>query len=134
MWFWIVVLCGWLVVEWILRRQAERKNDERFARLVTALNRYEAELKKLTARVQTLETRPAVPVEPWAATSPVEVPAPARAFAKPAPIAPVPPPPPVSIPPMAPPPPSAVKPPASVVVPASPATPAHAAPPHEPPK
>ena len=49
MWFWILVLFGWLVVEWTLRRQAERKNDERFARLVAALNRYEAELKKLNS-------------------------------------------------------------------------------------
>jgi hypothetical protein len=32
MWFWIVVLFGWLVIEWIRRSQAERKNDERFAR------------------------------------------------------------------------------------------------------
>ena len=130
MWFWILVLFGWLVVEWSLRRQAERKNDERFARLVTALNRYEAELKKLTARVQTLETHPMAHVEAPAATSAVEAPAP-----KPVAVTPVAVPPPALIPPAAVPPPSAAKPPAPVVPPPSvappPITPAHTAPPHE---
>ena len=75
MWFWILVLFGWLVVEWTLRRQAERKNDERFARLVAALNRYEAELKKLTARVQTLEAHPLPRVPEARATSSAAEPA-----------------------------------------------------------
>ena len=134
MWFWILVLFGWLVVEWTLRRQAERKNDERFARLVAALNRYEAELKKLTARVQTLEAHPFAVPEARATSSAAETPAPAPAPAKPAPIAPVPAPPPVSIPPMAPLPPGAIKPPVPVAIPSSPTTPAHTAPPHEAPK
>lgn len=140
MWFWIVVLFGWLVLEWLQRHQAERKNDERFARLVGALNRYEGELKKLAARVQTLESRLVGPIEAPASSSAAEAPAPAAAPAKPAPIAPVPIPPAVAIPPLAaPPPPSATKPPAPVVIPPPSVPPpaiasAHAAPPHEPPK
>jgi hypothetical protein len=111
MWFWIVVLFGWLLVEWIRRRQAERKDDERFARLVGALNGAEAELKKLTARVQTLEAHPAAPADSAATSSAVESPKPP--VAKPVPAAPAP------APPVVPPEPSATKPIAPVVAPPS---------------
>ena len=111
MWFWIVVLFGWLFVEWIRRRQAERKDDERFARLVGALNGAEAELKKLTARVQTLEAHPAAPADSAATSSVVESPKPP--VAKPVPAAPAP------APPVVPPEPSATKPIAPVVAPPS---------------
>ena len=101
MWFWIVVLFGWLFVEWLQRRQAERANDERFSRLVGALNRYEAEIKKLAARVQALETRPSASVEgapavhaaePEIAKPAASTPAPPAVPARPAapPTAPVP--------------------------------------------
>ena len=123
MWFWIVVLFGWLIAEWIVRRQGERKNDERFARLVTALNRYEGELKKLTARIQTLESHPVASAEAPAASSAVEAPAPAPAKPAPAPAA-------ASIPPAVVPAPSAIKPPAPVAVPPSSATPPPITPPH----
>jgi uncharacterized membrane protein len=125
MWFWIVVLFGLLFVEWIGRRQAERRDDERFARLVGALNRYEGELKKLTARVQMLETHPAVPAESVASVSAVESPAPPAA--KPVAVAPGTPPP-LQVPPaISPPVPSAIKPTTPVSVP----PPAR---PHQPPK
>ncbi len=60
--FWIFVLAVWLVAEWLMRRSYQRRNDERFANIVDALNRVErdfGELKKLVARLADSERRPA---------------------------------------------------------------------------
>jgi uncharacterized membrane protein len=60
--FWIFVLAVWLVAEWLMRRSYQRRNDERFANIVDALNRGErdfGELKKLVARVADSEKRSA---------------------------------------------------------------------------
>lgn len=56
--FWIFLLAVWIFAEWMMRRSDRRKNDQRFSNLINALNIAEKdfqELKRLTARVATLE-------------------------------------------------------------------------------
>jgi hypothetical protein len=78
--FWIVILTLWAFYRWVASRIRRQKEDERFARVVEALNRLEPRLKdinKLESRVKELEQRLASPMppapaqaEPHAATPP----------------------------------------------------------------
>src|SRR6266852_2100275 len=63
--YWIVVLAVWLFYEWRKRRSYQRKNDERFALVISNLDRIDRridELKELPVRVAQLEKRPAEPL------------------------------------------------------------------------
>jgi uncharacterized membrane protein len=58
--FWVVILTFWAFYRWIASRIQRQKDDERFARVVEALNRLEPRLKdigKLESRFQELEQR-----------------------------------------------------------------------------
>jgi uncharacterized membrane protein len=113
--FWILILFVWAFYGWVQSRIRRQKDDERFARVVEALNKLEPRLKdlhKLESRVHELETRlatsaPAEPAQqaiasapPAAAPKPVEPPAPTKLPPSleipkpPAPAPPTPPPPP----------------------------------------
>jgi uncharacterized membrane protein len=119
--FWIAILTLWAFYRWVASRIRRQKEDERFARVVEALNRLEPRLKdisKLESRVKELEQRVASPMPPGPAeTEPVAA-APSPAARKP-----------VEPPPVVPPAPEIQKPVAPVVPP--PAAPA--VPPHTPP-
>ena len=87
--FWILILTVWAFYRWVQSRIHRKKDDERFARVVEALNKLEPRLKdlhKLETRVHELETRlatttppapvqqPAAPVPPPVEPKPVETP------------------------------------------------------------
>jgi Predicted membrane protein (DUF2339) len=58
--FWILILTVWAFYRWVQSRIHRQKDDERFARVVEALNRLEPRLKdlhNLEARVHELENR-----------------------------------------------------------------------------
>ena len=91
--FWMFLLAVWIFAEWMFRRRDRQRSDERFANVISTLNRTEAdfkELKKLTARVAELEKQLAAhPTEkaPVAAVPPPAA-APAAAVHPPRPEAP----------------------------------------------
>ena len=63
--FWIAILTLWAFYRWVASRIRRQKEDERFARVVEALNRLEPRLKdisKLESRVKELEQRVASPL------------------------------------------------------------------------
>jgi uncharacterized membrane protein len=145
--FWVLILTVWVFYRWVQSRIRRQKEDERFARVIEALNKLEPRLKdlaKLETRVHELEHRlaaslpasqPPAPVSPAAKAveplAPEAIP-PAIEIAKPV----VPPPVPVAAEPRAPkisvsstPPPSA--PPKPVVTPPA-ATAPHPPAPHPP--
>jgi hypothetical protein len=87
--FWILILTVWAFYRWVGSRIHRQKDDERFARVVEALNKLEPRLKdlhKLETRVNELETRlrttappaptqqPAAPAPPPADPKPIEPP------------------------------------------------------------
>ncbi|HET7105708.1 MAG TPA: DUF2339 domain-containing protein [Candidatus Acidoferrum sp.] len=91
--FWILILTAWAFYRWVQSRIHRQKDDERFVRVVEALNKLEPRLKdlqKLETRVRELENRlasptPPVPPQQPAATAtpsaeprPVEPPAPLK--------------------------------------------------------
>jgi len=114
--FWILILSAWAFYRWVQSRTWRRKDDERFARVVEALNKLEPRLQdlhKLETRVHELETRLATSALPAALQQPV-APPPASPEPKPAePPAPVTLPPSLEIP----------KPPAATIPPAPPSHP-----------
>src|SRR5258705_13005064 len=58
--FWILILTAWAFYGWVQSRIRRQKDDERFARVVEALNKLEPRLKdlhKLETRVHELESR-----------------------------------------------------------------------------
>jgi uncharacterized membrane protein len=72
--FWILILSVWAFYRWVQSRTWRRKDDERFARVVEALNKLEPRLKdlhKLETRVHELETRLATSAPPATAQQPV---------------------------------------------------------------
>src|SRR5271166_3417381 len=82
--FWVLILTLWAFYRWVHSRIRRQKEDERFARVVEALNKLEPRLKditKLETRVHELEHRLAT-----AATPPI----PAQQPVAPAPSAPEP--------------------------------------------
>jgi hypothetical protein len=137
--FWVLILTLWAFYRWVQSRLRRQKDDERFARVIDALNKFERRLKdlaKLETRVHQLEQQllssspapaptqpPAIPAPPSSTTKPVEPPAPVTippSVEIPKPVAPPPPaaqpihPPPLKIPVPPPPPPGpVVTPPAS---------------------
>jgi len=76
--FWILILSVWAFYRWVQSRTWRRKDDERFARVIEALNKLEPRLKdlhKLETRVHELETRlatsvPSAPVQQTVAPAP----------------------------------------------------------------
>ena len=65
--FWVVILTLWAFYRWVASRIRRQKEDERFARVVEALNHLEPRLKdinKLESRVKELEQRLASPKPP----------------------------------------------------------------------
>jgi uncharacterized membrane protein len=76
--FWILILTVWAFYRWVQSRIHRQKDDERFARVVEALNKLEPRLKdlhKLETRVHELEIRlatttPPAPVQQPAAPAP----------------------------------------------------------------
>jgi len=77
--FWILILTVWAFYRWVQSRIQRQKDDERFARVVEALNKLEPRLKdlhKFETRVHELETRlatsapPGRPQEPLAPAPP----------------------------------------------------------------
>jgi hypothetical protein len=128
--FWVLILTLWSFYRWVQSRIRRQKDDERFARVIDALNKFEPRLKdlaKLESRVHQLEQQPAsaspapastlqpaVPTPPSSTAKPVEPPAPptvSPSVETPKPIAPPPaaaqpvhsPPPKTPVPPPAPP-------------------------------
>lgn len=111
--FWVLILTVWAFYRWVQSRIRRQKEDERFARVIEALNKLEPRLKDLTkleTRVHELEHRlaaslpasqPPAPVSPAAKAveplAPVAIP-PAIEIAKPV----VPPPVPVAVEPVEP--------------------------------
>jgi len=116
--FWILILTVWAFYRWVESRIHRQKDDERFARVVEALNKLEPRLKdlhKLETRVHELETRflttaPPAPIQQAAAPAPPpadsktiepphslklppteEIPKPPKPVAPPTPPAPLPP-------------------------------------------
>src|ERR1700676_1361768 len=130
--FWILILSAWAFYRWVQSRTWRRKDDERFARVVEALNKLEPRLQdlhKLETRVHELETRLATSALPAALQQPV-APPPASPEPKPAE-----PPAPVTLPPSLeiPKPPAATIPPAPPSHPIEPPTPKPVTPPPAPP-
>jgi uncharacterized membrane protein len=142
--FWVLILTVWAFYRWVQSRIHRQKDDERFTRVVEALNKLEPRIKdlhKLENRVHELENRLATstppapaqqsvqPVPPAAEPKPVQPSAPAKLppsleIPKPlAPIAPPPTPPPHPIEPPTPKPP-VTPPPATLPVPTAPHPPA----------
>src|SRR6266478_758439 len=77
--FWILILIVWAFYGWVQSRIRRRKDDERFARVVEALNKLEPRLKdlhKLETRVHELESRLATAAPPTPAKQPVTPPTP----------------------------------------------------------
>jgi uncharacterized membrane protein len=77
--FWILILTAWAFYGWVQSRIRRQKDDERFARVVEALNKLEPRLKdlhKLETRVHELESRLATAAPPTPAKQPVTPPAP----------------------------------------------------------
>jgi hypothetical protein len=77
--FWVLILTLWAFYRWVHSRIRRQKEDERFARVVEALNRFEPRLKdlhKLESRVKELEHQLATSVPP-AASQPSAAPTPA---------------------------------------------------------
>jgi len=77
--FWILILTAWAFYGWVQSRIRRQKDDERFARVVEALNKLEPRLKdlhKLETRVHELESRLATAAPPTTAKQPVTPPPP----------------------------------------------------------
>src|SRR5467141_1264753 len=77
--FWILILTAWAFYGWVQSRIRRQKDDERFARVVEALNKLEPRLKdlhKLETRVHELESRLATAAPPTPARQPVAPPPP----------------------------------------------------------
>jgi uncharacterized membrane protein len=77
--FWILILTAWAFYGWVQSRIRRQKDDERFARVVEALNKLEPRLKdlhKLETRVHELESRLATAAPPTPAQQPVTPPPP----------------------------------------------------------
>src|SRR5271170_658777 len=112
--FWVLILTIWAFYRWVQSRIRRQKDDERFARVIEALNKLEPrqkDLAKLETRVQELEQRLAlsfsppsppaarqtdVPVPPSPAPKPIEPGKPVAvppSLENPKPLAPVVPPP-----------------------------------------
>jgi len=86
--FWVLILTVWAFYRWVQSRIRRQKDDERFARVVEALNKLEPRLKdlhKLETRVHELENRLATSVPPASAQQPA---APAPTAAEPKPVEP----------------------------------------------
>jgi len=95
--FWVLILTLWALYRWVHSRIQRGKEDERFARVIEALNRFESrlgDLKKLETRVAELEQR--------LASSAPQFPAAEKPLITPAPTAPPPAPKPVEFPPAVP--------------------------------
>jgi uncharacterized membrane protein len=91
--FWVVVLTVWVFFRWLQSRLQRKKDDERFARVIEALNKVDAsqkQFKTLEARIQELERRlasapaaaapepPVTAVPETPAEKPVEKPVPTK--------------------------------------------------------
>ncbi len=77
--FWILILTAWAFYGWVQSRIRRQKDDERFARVVEALNKLEPRLKdlhKLETRVHELESRLTTAAPPTPAKQPVTPPPP----------------------------------------------------------
>lgn len=85
---WVFILTLWAFARWIQMRVWKRKDDERFERVIDALNRGEKKIETLERRIRELEMReiaiPAKTQEPVPAPAaaippkPVELPSPVR--------------------------------------------------------
>ena len=99
--FWVLILTVWAFFRWVLTRIRRRKEDERFANVIEALNKFEARFRDVTRlekRVQELEqklassgTAAAPPAPPPVEHLPVVVPPPIEIPKLIVPAAPVPP-------------------------------------------
>ena len=54
---WVLILTVWAFVRWFQQRQWRQQDDERFARVIDALNRGQAKLEALEKRIHELERR-----------------------------------------------------------------------------
>jgi uncharacterized membrane protein len=59
--FWVFLLLVWVVAESILRVRYQKQNNERFGRIITALNRFESDVKRISGRLVELERHAATP-------------------------------------------------------------------------
>ncbi len=102
--FWVLILTVWAFFRWVLTRIRRRKEDERFANVIEALNKFETRFKdvaRLEKRIQELEqklassgTAAAPPAPPPVEHLPVVVPPPIeipKLITPPEPAVPVPP-------------------------------------------
>ena len=53
--FWVLILTLWAFAQWVQFRSWRRKEDERFARVIDALNRGQAKIESLEKRIHELE-------------------------------------------------------------------------------
>ena len=90
--FWILILTVWAFYRWVQSRIHRQKDDERFARVVEALNKLEPRLKdlqKLETRVHELENRLATsapPIPPQQTVAPPSPPTEPKPFEPPSPV------------------------------------------------
>jgi uncharacterized membrane protein len=64
MFIWVLILTARGFVRWFQQRQWHQKDDERFARVIDALNRGQAKLEALEKRIHELERRAIAPPAP----------------------------------------------------------------------
>jgi Predicted membrane protein (DUF2339) len=89
---WVLILTLWAFVHWLQLRHRQQKDDERFGRVIDALNRGQSKLEALEKRIHELEGRPtpspvlaetAHPPVPPPAPKPVGIPTPPSAAKEP---------------------------------------------------
>jgi len=75
--FWVLILTLWAFTRWLQTRSWRQKDDERFGRVIDALNRGQAKIESLEKRVRELELAPvAAAPPPLPADTPQPVPTP----------------------------------------------------------
>jgi len=68
--FWVFILTLWAFARWVQMRIWRRKDDERFERVIEALNRGHAKIESLEKRVRELENRPVTSTAPAPSSTP----------------------------------------------------------------
>lgn len=77
---WILILTLWAFARWLQMRIWRQKNDQRFGRVIDALNRGQAKIENLEKRIRELENRViAAPAGPATAEAPSAAPLPPAA-------------------------------------------------------
>jgi uncharacterized membrane protein len=71
---WVLILTVWAFVRWFQQRQRRQQDDERFARVIDALNRGQAKLEALEKRIHELERRALWPAPGVETTRPAVAP------------------------------------------------------------